>query len=81
MWLNRVRRRYAHPDFALNESARETKTEPKHNKKKDTQMKPIQSIARFLISMTATIKCKICGAWHGGLHGKICPECWEKGHR
>lgn len=28
------------------------------------------------------VKCKICGAWHGGVYAaNICHWCWKKGYR
>ena len=34
-----------------------------------------------LVRFPSNIKCKICGAFHGGLHGSVCPDCYSKGYR
>lgn len=31
---------------------------------------------------TATLRCSVCGAWHGGVYSpNVCADCWKKGLR
>ena len=40
------------------------------------------SLLRWIYGMAGKpprFQCKVCGAWHGGLYGNVCPDCHKKG--
>jgi len=43
--------------------------------------RPYPMFMKRLVRFPSNIKCKICGAFHGGLHGSVCPDCYSKGYR